>query len=580
MITSVIFRNFKAFEYYTVPIKDLNILVGSNNNGKSTILDGFRALQGAYRFAQHYKATIITLADGRTVWGYDIPDYSLTISTANAQTNFSSEPALITFKFKDGQALFLELAPDTTSKLYSEANGKSPRTPNDFKKAFPLKLAVIPTLGPLEGVEDLLNTDYLKRWHGGRNSPRMFRNYWFQIPGLFDEFKALVEKTWPGMSIERPEKKAFPSKELMMFYREERMSREVCWAGFGFQIWLQLLTHIIAAKDADLLVVDEPEIYLHPDLQHKILDILKEVKPSVILATHSIEIINNAEPNEVLMVDKKLKNAKRLSALDELQNVASLLGSNQNIQLTRLARGKRILFVEGQDVKLLSRFARLVDFGDLFSNGIITVIPIDGFSHHTRINHTSWTFQKVLGEEIRLAALLDRDYRADNDVAAIRDGLLKDIDLAHILTRKEIENYLLVPSAIKKAIVERIKEKCSSSPEELDVEDLLNEATEYFKIEVNSQLMANTFQSIGKTKKADATMMMECINAFESKWADMSNRLCMVPGKRMFSKINEIIQQKYQVSITHNQVVKYMKRDDLGVDLLAFLTQLNVFSTD
>ena len=94
-----------------------------------------------------------------------------------------------------------------------------------------------------------------------------------------------------------------------MFFEENRMTREICWAGFGFQIWLQLLTHIINSKDADLIVVDEPEIYLHPELQHKILDLLKNTNSRVVLATHSVEIINSVEPSEVLLIDKKNKSA-------------------------------------------------------------------------------------------------------------------------------------------------------------------------------------------------------------------------------------------------------------------------------
>jgi len=36
------------------------------------------------------------------------------------------------------------------------------------------------------------------------------------------------------------------------------------WVGFGYQIWCQLLTHLSRAAEDSLVVVDEPEVYLHP----------------------------------------------------------------------------------------------------------------------------------------------------------------------------------------------------------------------------------------------------------------------------------------------------------------------------
>ncbi|MEZ0305228.1 MAG: AAA family ATPase [Hyphomicrobiaceae bacterium] len=59
--------------------------------------------------------------------------------------------------------------------------------------------------------------------------------------------------------------------ELTMFCLEERMTREIYWVGFGFQIWCQLLTHLSRAAENALVVVDEPEVYLHPDVQRQLL---------------------------------------------------------------------------------------------------------------------------------------------------------------------------------------------------------------------------------------------------------------------------------------------------------------------
>jgi len=51
-ITSVRFRNFKAFKDFSVSLDHMNILVGPNNSGKSTIIGAFRALDAGLRKAR------------------------------------------------------------------------------------------------------------------------------------------------------------------------------------------------------------------------------------------------------------------------------------------------------------------------------------------------------------------------------------------------------------------------------------------------------------------------------------------------------------------------------------------------
>src|SRR5208337_62276 len=174
---------------------------------------------------------------------------------------------------------------------------------------------------------------------------RHFRSFWFYYPQGFDEFADLVAETWPGMEVERPEQS---DETVLMFCREKRMTRELFWAGFGFQVWCQLLTHITRSAKATLLVVDEPEIYLHPDVQRQLVDLLRHIGPDILAATHSSEIIAEAEPSEIMLVDKRGTSAKRLSDVGEVQAALNLIGSIQNITLAQLARTRKVVFVEDE----------------------------------------------------------------------------------------------------------------------------------------------------------------------------------------------------------------------------------------
>jgi predicted ATP-dependent endonuclease of OLD family len=225
------------------------------------------------------------------------------------------------------------------------------------------------------------------------------------------------------MTISRPElNKSFPPK-LTMFCTEGRVDRELCWAGFEFQVWLQLLTHLTNSADANVLIVDEPEIYLHPDLQHRLFHLLKATDKQIVLATHSAEMVNQAEHDDVVIVNKSRRSATRVTDIEGLQDALFSIGSAQNIHLARLSRGKKILFLEGNDFRLLRRLAAQLGLETLAEGIDLTVIPIGGFGQRQKIDNVAWTFEKVLRSEIAIAAVLDRDYRCAEEIGElIRDA--------------------------------------------------------------------------------------------------------------------------------------------------------------
>jgi hypothetical protein len=63
---------------------------------------------------------------------------------------------------------------------------------------------------------------------------RHFRNYWYYFSEGFDKFSGLVNQTWPGMEIEPPEFD-WESRELTMFCKEERITRELYWLDLVFK---------------------------------------------------------------------------------------------------------------------------------------------------------------------------------------------------------------------------------------------------------------------------------------------------------------------------------------------------------
>src|SRR5687768_13324051 len=96
-ITSIQFRNFKTHASYSVGLRSFNVLVGPNNSGKSSILDGLRLLFGALRFARTRKPSLLQPTDRESGshWGWHIPVASFPFSLENIQTNYCDEAATV-----------------------------------------------------------------------------------------------------------------------------------------------------------------------------------------------------------------------------------------------------------------------------------------------------------------------------------------------------------------------------------------------------------------------------------------------------------------------------------------------------
>src|SRR5215472_1396515 len=148
----------------------------------------------------------------------------------------------------------------------------------------------------------------------------------------FDSFRAEVERAWPSLTLKKPELRRSTPPIVEMFYSEDRLDREVQWAGFGFQAWLQLQTHLLRGTSGSILIIDEPDIYLHPDLQRRLLRVIRARFAQFVMATHSVEIVNDADPDEILSINPQMRSARRIHTDGEFANLYQLLGSTDNAE--------------------------------------------------------------------------------------------------------------------------------------------------------------------------------------------------------------------------------------------------------
>ena len=582
--TKVEFHRFKAFKNFKIELRHFNILVGPNNAGKSTILAAFRILAAAMRRASAKKAELVR-GPGGTVHGHVIDLRAISVAEENIFYNYDEdEPADVIFTISNGNKLILYFPERGVCHLILDAQGKQVSSPTTFKNHFDCQIGYVPILGPVEHHEISYGKEAARLALFSYHSARNFRNIWHHYPEKFEEFRALLVETWPGMDIQKPEvDRSHDKPRLHMFCPENRRSRELFWSGFGFQVWCQMLTHVIQSKDVSLFLIDEPDIYIHSELQRHLLVILRNLGPDILIATHSTEMITEAETEEIVLVNKGKSSAKRIKDPSQLANVFSILGSNLNPILTQLAKTRRVVFVEGKDFQILSKFARKLDAVGVGNRRDFAVVPAEGFNPE-RIRNLKAGMEATLGGKITAAAILDRDYRSKEECDYIKAKCGEFCDHVIIHERKEIENFLLVPSAIDRAVKLKMSERSKRSGiainGEPDIAQRLNEFCESHKHYVTAQCLdfRKLHNRVEPSGQNESKFNEVVLDAVAKSWGDDLLRLNLVPGKDALSDVNGYLQDAFGVSITPVAIIDAMKAEEIPNEMKELIATLVEFS--
>lgn len=583
-ITAIRFTNYKRLRNFTLRAQRGNILVGPNNSGKSSILDAFRLLEAGLRYSRRKRPSLINTSDG-VYDGYEIPESACPFHLTNVISDYGDDEATIEFDHENGATAHLRLSNDRMVRFFIDAGGRRLSTSKQFGQAFPVKLIVVPTLSPLESEEPLFQEQTVRGNRTTRLAARNFRNIWYlEDRAQFEVFKERVERAWDGVRLQPPELVMGTPPRVEMFFEENRITREIQWAGFGFQVWLQIHTHLIRGDSESILVLDEPDIYLHPDLQHRLYRDVREFFGQYFLATHAIEIINVADTTEVLMIEPNHRTAKRIKRDADYDAMLNYIGSAENADFAKIARVRKVLFVEGQDSKILRRFARKLGLENLASEQKSPIFQLGGFSQWRRAESTVWAFKNLLDIEVATICLFDRDFRSLEEVMDFVGFMESNNIECQVLERKEIENYLIAPGAISKSLALRLeragRDAALATPEAICA--IVDAASLQFKNMVSAHMTSNVlrFAREQRSREDDSTIIARAQTIFEEQWSNFDGRCALLPGKEVLRKIFYRIQQDYGVSITTAMIQEQMRPEEVGDDLLALLKRLDAFFRD
>ncbi|MCV9960702.1 AAA family ATPase [Pararhizobium sp. BT-229] len=579
MLTEIRLTNFRKFESYVISCKKGNVLVGPNNAGKSGIIEALRILDNCIRLTKRKVPYSIQVPSGDVLDGFLIPESSIDVELSHSSHNYIDSPSIIEYKIANGTKAIVIIKRDEQVKFLLDGGGPRINSVSKVQKYFPLELTIVPTLGPLEREESFVQDETIKKSISKKTSSRHFRNVWYRKTQTeFDNFAVDVASAWPDISIQKPERNIGDRSLLEMFYSENRYDREVRWAGFGFQIWLQILTHLSRAGSGSVVVIDEPDIYLHPEIQKKLLRLLRERFSQFIMATHSVEIINEADEMEVVSINSKYKNAKRIKSEEDYNNIRIYVGSSTNSDFARVAKAKKVVFVEGEDRKIMQMLARRLNFPALAAS-TVPFVKLGGFQGWEKALGAVWAFKEILDLDIEVFCLFDSDYRCSDEIKSFEQKICSAGLQCKVLGRKEIENYFLDFDILHDSANKRSKEKSKNELDKNFLYEILDDITGKIKSRVFAQRgmkAVDYFKSIGD--KRDAATISQLIHEeTEMLWADITTRLHICPGKEVLSELNSRLQASGLGSLTMRMISEHIKAEKFDRDFFSVLSELDSF---
>lgn len=472
MLDKVVIKNFKKFELEEFELSESIILAGPNNSGKTTLLQaiavwnlGFQKWIQKRGSKKNYtptkvpitrqEFTALPLREMNLMWfqretGLKAPKvgYPKLIEIElsgkdweNNKWNFGME-----FRYAGSEMIYAGPSEekDNISKFYPSAQNLiiahipcfSGIETGEPRMDIGLQNLLIGKGRPGETLHNLLWEIYKKEkdnaWEKLVKDIEDIFNYRLLPPNYSEGQPFIICEYLPGI----PEKGRGGLPKL-----------DIANAGTGMHQVLLLLSFFYA-RPAGIFLLDEPDAHLHFILQQEILDrvrlIAKRQNCQLIIATHSEALLGATNPDQIIsFIGKK---PSRLSYSIQREQLREALKKVSSVDLLRANQLRCVLYVESEsDYKILREWAKILNHPAIEFLKLPFVHALGGRSLKEAQAHL-FALQSAYPDVSGLC-ILDGDDRGEVEEEVTKRGL-------RVLRwrRYEIENYLLIPDAIKRYI--------------------------------------------------------------------------------------------------------------------------------
>ena len=569
MIKSVSLKNFRGFRDHTIDFTPFCLLIGQNNAGKTTLIEALRIASAALQKIKSAKLQMAPDSLGPDVTGsvFRFSLDTLDIEHRGLHYNYeTSEPAIIRVRYSNNCSIVIAIGEEITDSYCQlmlpagkKVHSKSQISPTKFRPIF-----VMPPVGALLAEETERDKKYLYKHINGYLSYRHIRNQMADMPVEFERFQEFLTETWSNkLQVGKIEFGLGDKKNHYgLTIRDGPFVSEMALVGSGLQAWIQTVWFLARVDTDSIVVLDEPDVYLHADLQRKLIKLLSaERYRQTIVATHSMEMIADVSPSEIISVAKRSQRSRPLSSSAQAQGVAEAIGTNLNIQLSKLATAGKIIFMEGKDHGFLDQiaFKKGINFYDKFSK--IPHFSVGGMNNWPKAAMAAKAFHATSSGKVEGVMFIDRDYKADELFDDIVISASNDNLKLRIWSQKEIENFFLQPKLIHSYIENRAQAVVSYE----DVEAMFEEVIASMVDEL-PELVAESYQSADRGLALSTAMKRAKIYIKERldngvKWTEI------VCGKKAISSMSARSQEKWNVQISPMSLCRHMSVNDVPSEL-------------
>ena len=483
MITKLTLRNFKSVGEQVYEFTRFDLLVGRNNSGKSTVLQamaiwqfcvdefhrskrsGSRGIQVVLpNFTALPVPEFILLWKDRTDRRYP-PDKA----TGKKKQQFILIEILLEWQdsAKETGAFGIELRYHSPQTMYAiPSGGWSAFRQCESAGTLP-RIAYVPPFSGLEPAEKFLDISPMRQQVGKGQPGSVLRNLLLRVstplprenanqsparqpsPADWQELSAMVQR-WFSVKISQPRYEPTRDVYILVEYSQQNRDYDIIAGGSGFHQTLTLLAFLFGYRPTTILL-DEPDAHLHVNLQREILDFFKrksqELGTQFLIATHAEEFARGVDASQIISLLSKVP-----TRVPSTPAVVQAMAEVSNEEITRLLDSPYILYVEGEDdERILRAWA-----GACGAQASINKVSFKAMGGGGKTNmkeradaHFSALAQIV--PSVKRLMLFDFDDEAQAFHPKAGNPTLAE------WKRKNIENYLLVPEAWRRAALGQLK---------------------------------------------------------------------------------------------------------------------------
>lgn len=450
MIKTIYIENYKRIKSFTSDLEQINVLIGSNGSGKSSVLQAIHFCISAEAIRRKLQKTTIQAQDLLYLPSSNFL-YLRHNSPYTVSSGYTSALKLVAEDEEDFTITISKGRNDGNISVNTKNNNNFRSTVTSYEQPYCI---YVPGISGLANYEKYATPAEIKKGAARGDANLYLRNIIHQL-SVRDELKKLnteINKIFPGLSLEArfdDNVDLYVEVYATKLVNDTSVQFPIEQCGTGILQVIQILTYNIYFKPK-LLLLDEPDEHLHPGNQIILSSLLTDIAAThniqLLICTHSRHLITALKDSSKIIwlkagsaVHEECKNIEYEALLD--------MGALDAFDECLAGTDKLLVFTEDSKVDYLECLLKAngaARFKIIKFEGCKKIYAVETFLH------TLSSYNKNL----KIAIHLDRDFMTDVEVDYYKQKIgSMDLSPKLFITRhSDIESYFCSSAHLAEAL--------------------------------------------------------------------------------------------------------------------------------